>query len=71
VILHEAAQALQMVPRHTLGGLGFYREVHVAQDEVHLDAAGQASVREARIDLMVADERRQLVKDPVLERLSV
>ena len=47
------------------------RELHVVQDEVDLDPAGESPVRQLAIDLPVAHEGGQLVKNPVFEGLAV
>ena len=60
-----------MVCGHLRTCLRLDRDLKVVGHKVHLDAAGQAPVRQARESLAVGVVRTQLVEHPILEGFAV
>jgi len=63
MVLSEGPEALQVVRRDFRGGPGLDREDHLVDDEVYLDAAGQAPVAERGEPLAVRVGGAQLMED--------
>ena len=71
VFLGEDAQSLEVVAADPGTRLRFYRQPHVADHEVDLDAAGEPPVGQFLVEVEVGDVRGKFVEDPVLERFAV
>ena len=71
MILRQSAQALEMICRNFDRSLCLDRDLHVVDNEVHLDAAGQAPVAESGKGLGIGVVGAQFVEDPVLEGLAI
>ena len=71
MILHEATEPLEVIPRDSGAGLGLDRHTHVPYYEVDFDAAREPPVRQRAVNIPIAHESGQLMKQPVLEGLAV
>lgn len=71
MILRQSAEALEMVGGDSGGGFGFEGRLHIVDDEVDLDAAGEAPIAELGKGFGIGIVRGQFMKDPVLESFAV
>jgi hypothetical protein len=71
MILDQAQKSLQVVTGDPSAGLCFDRDLHVPEDDVHLDTARQSPACKLAVEILVAHEGGQLVVDPVLGGLPI
>ena len=66
----QVTESLEMVGRDPPARLGFDRHVHITDDEVHFDSAGEPPVGQIGERLVIRAKRDELVVHPVLEGLA-
>jgi hypothetical protein len=71
MILDEMPKTLEMVSRDLGRRLCFNGDLQVIDDEVHLDATGQAPIAQSAKGLRIRIVRAEFVEDPVLKGFAV